>query len=110
MTGMGYFEFFAYNFIRLHRTLRVSRAMAAGVTDRLWDVNDLVALGVIWIAEGGKSGSMSRFPEWLALPWVVVFIGMMIWTPKTRKGWYLAASILVCQTAVVLYLQFSSSH
>ena len=37
-------NYFAYNFIKIHRTLRVSPAMAAGVTDRLWDVNDLVAL------------------------------------------------------------------
>ncbi len=34
----------AYNFIKIHRTLRTSPAMAAGVTDRLWDVADLVAL------------------------------------------------------------------
>ena len=37
-------NYFAYNFIKIHRTLRVSPAMAAGVTDRLWGVNDLVAL------------------------------------------------------------------
>jgi hypothetical protein len=37
-------NYFAYNFIKIHRTLRVSPAMAAGVTDQLWDVNDLVAL------------------------------------------------------------------
>lgn len=37
-------NYFAYNFIRIHRSLRTSPAMAAGVTDRLWDVNDLVAL------------------------------------------------------------------
>jgi hypothetical protein len=35
---------FAYNFIKIHRTLRTSPAMAAGVTDQLWNVNDLVAL------------------------------------------------------------------
>jgi hypothetical protein len=29
--------YFAYNFIKIHRTLRTSPAMAAGVTDRLWD-------------------------------------------------------------------------
>ena len=34
----------AYNFIKIHRTLRVSPAMAAGVTTRLFDVADLVAL------------------------------------------------------------------
>src|SRR5208282_5607655 len=33
-----------YNFIKIHRTLRTSPAMAAGVTDRLWSVEDLVAL------------------------------------------------------------------
>jgi IS1 family transposase len=37
-------NYFAYNFIKIHRTLRTSPAMAAGVTDRLWEVSDLVAL------------------------------------------------------------------
>jgi IS1 family transposase len=36
--------YFAYNFVKIHRTLRVTPAMAAGVTDRLWEVSDLVAL------------------------------------------------------------------
>lgn len=31
-------NYFAYNFIKIHRTLRTSLAMAAGVTDRLWEV------------------------------------------------------------------------
>jgi hypothetical protein len=34
----------AYNFIKIHRTLRTSPAMAAGVMDRLWDVSDIVEL------------------------------------------------------------------
>lgn len=33
-----------YNFVRLHQTLRVTPAMAAGVTDRLWSIEDLVGL------------------------------------------------------------------
>jgi len=37
-------NYFAYNFIQIHRTLRMSPAMAAGVTNKLWDVRDLVAL------------------------------------------------------------------
>ena len=37
-------NYFAYNFIEIHRTLRTSTAMAAGVTDRLFDVMDLVNL------------------------------------------------------------------
>ena len=36
-----YFAF--YNFCRIHKTLRVSPAMAAGITDRLWSMEDIVA-------------------------------------------------------------------
>ena len=38
------YAYFAYNFIKIHRTLRVSPAMAANVTERLFDVSDIVAL------------------------------------------------------------------
>jgi hypothetical protein len=34
-------NYFAYNFIKIHRTLHVTPAMAAGVTNRLWEVSDL---------------------------------------------------------------------
>ena len=33
-----------YNCVRIHQTLRVSPAMAAGVTDKLWEISDIVAL------------------------------------------------------------------
>lgn len=33
-----------YNFVRIHQTLKMSPAMAAGVTDRLWEMNDLVEM------------------------------------------------------------------
>lgn len=36
-----YFAF--YNFCRIHKTLRVTPAMAAGITDRLWTLDDIVA-------------------------------------------------------------------
>jgi IS1 family transposase len=36
-----YFAF--YNFVRIHKTLRMSPAMAAGITDRLWSLDDIVA-------------------------------------------------------------------
>ena len=35
-------HFFYYNFCRIHRSLEITPAMAAGVTDRLWDFNDLL--------------------------------------------------------------------
>jgi hypothetical protein len=37
-------QYFVYNFVRIHRTLRMTPAMAAGVTTKLWEVSDLVAL------------------------------------------------------------------
>jgi len=37
-------HFAYYNFVKVHKTLRMTPAMAAGVTDRLWDTTDLVAV------------------------------------------------------------------
>jgi len=37
-----YFVF--YNFVRTHKTLRMTPAMAAGIESRLWSMNDIVAL------------------------------------------------------------------
>ena len=37
-------HFTYYNFVRMHKTLRCTPAMAAGVTDQLWEVKDIVAL------------------------------------------------------------------
>lgn len=36
-------HFAHYNFARIHRTLRVTPAMAAGVTGRLWDLEELIS-------------------------------------------------------------------
>ena len=35
-------HFAHYNFVRIHRTLRVTPAMAAGISDRLWSLEELV--------------------------------------------------------------------
>jgi IS1 family transposase len=33
-----------YNFVRIHQTLRITPAMAAGVTHRLWSIEDVIGL------------------------------------------------------------------
>jgi len=40
--------FMHYNFVRIHQTLRCTPAMAAGVTDRLWSMDDLAAVVEKW--------------------------------------------------------------
>jgi len=45
--NLGYalaLHFMYYNFCRIHQTLRVTPAMAAEVTDRLWDIEDILSL------------------------------------------------------------------
>jgi len=37
-------HFMYYNFCRIHQTLRVTPAMAAGVSGKLWEIADIVAL------------------------------------------------------------------
>lgn len=39
-----------YNFVRIHKTLKVTPAMAAGVTDKLWEMNDIVEMLEAWEA------------------------------------------------------------
>jgi IS1 family transposase len=41
---------FYYNFVRVHKTLRMTPAMAAGVTDRLWEITDIVKVLEDWEA------------------------------------------------------------
>jgi hypothetical protein len=53
-------HFAYYNFVRIHKTLRMTPAMAAGVTDRLWDMSDLVA--VLEAAEAADAQPAKRGP------------------------------------------------
>ncbi|MCG8430902.1 MAG: IS1 family transposase [Candidatus Omnitrophica bacterium] len=37
-------HFMYYNFCRIHQSLRITPAMAAGVTDKVWEIEDIVSL------------------------------------------------------------------
>ena len=41
-------HFMYYNFVRIHKTLRTTPAMAAGVTKRLWEMGDVVEMLEAW--------------------------------------------------------------
>lgn len=37
-------HFMYYNFARVHQTLRITPAMAAGISDHMWEIEGIVAL------------------------------------------------------------------
>jgi hypothetical protein len=41
-------HFLYYNFVRIHQTLKVTPAMAAGVTKGLWEMSDVVEMVEAW--------------------------------------------------------------
>jgi IS1 family transposase len=49
-----------YNFTRIHSTLRMSPAMAAGVSGRLWEMSDIVALIDAQAGEPKKRGRYKK--------------------------------------------------
>jgi hypothetical protein len=50
-----------YNFVRIHQTLKVTPAMAAGITRRLWEMNDIVDVLEAWeVATSATSNPMAR--------------------------------------------------
>jgi hypothetical protein len=53
-----YFVF--YNFVRIHQTLKVTPAMAAGITDKLMSMEDLVALIDAAAPKPGKRGPYKK--------------------------------------------------
>jgi hypothetical protein len=53
-----------YNFVRIHKTLRTSPAMAAGIETRLWSMEDVVRL-----IEATRRPSIGR-----AIGWIVSLI------------------------------------
>ncbi len=49
-TYMMAIYFMHYNFVRIHQTLRTTPATAAKVTERLWEISDIVNVFEAWEA------------------------------------------------------------
>jgi len=58
---------FYYNFVRIHQTLKVTPAMAAGVTEKLWEMDDLVAMLEQWELANAFCGAVAKLTRSLAL-------------------------------------------
>jgi hypothetical protein len=63
LTAAVSLHFFHYNFCRVHKTLGTTPAVAAGVADHVWSLDELV--GLLEAAEGVpvKRGSYSKTRE-----------------------------------------------
>ena len=48
-------HFLYYNYVRQHMTLKMSPAMAAGVTKRLWEMKDVVEMLEAWEATQSRA-------------------------------------------------------
>lgn len=70
-----------YNFVRVHQTLKVSPAMAAGVTDRLWEVSDIVKVLEAWEAQQGGEPQFEPEENQIGEGWLV----RVTW-PNGEKG------------------------
>jgi hypothetical protein len=53
-------HFARYNFVRQHKSLRITPAMAAGVSDRLWTLEELVEQTSRWWQTGRRSNEHQR--------------------------------------------------
>ena len=57
-----------YNFVRIHQSLRVTPAMEAGVTDRLWEIGDLVRMVDQRRPKPGRRGPSRRMDQKWRMP------------------------------------------
>jgi IS1 family transposase len=53
-------HFMHYNFMRIHQTLRITPAMAAGVTSKLWSLADMVRIIEEWEADKAAKRTAMR--------------------------------------------------
>ncbi len=81
-----YFMF--YSFARIHKTLKVSPAMAAGVTDKLWSMEDIVA--IIDARDERKARKNHQSDGF--------FIGFPPATPMVGGNWQGPIYGLICRT------------
>jgi hypothetical protein len=51
-----------YNFARIHKTLRITPAMAAGLSDHVWSLEEIVTMADSYMLKPGKRGPYKKAP------------------------------------------------
>jgi hypothetical protein len=51
-----------YNFARIHKTLRITPSMAAGLTDHVWSLEEIVLMADNYLPRPGKRGPYKKKP------------------------------------------------
>ena len=49
-----------YNFVRIHKTLRFTPAMAADLADHLWTLEDMIRMADSYLPKPGKRGPYKK--------------------------------------------------
>jgi len=49
-----------YNFARIHKTLRITPAMAAGLSDYVWTLEDIITMADSYMPKQGKRGPYKK--------------------------------------------------
>jgi hypothetical protein len=49
-----------YNFARIHKTLRITPAMAAGLSDHVWTLEEIVQMADSYMPKPGKRGPYNK--------------------------------------------------
>lgn len=52
-----------YNFARIHKTLRITPAMAAGLSDHVWSLEEIVPVADGYMPKSGKRGPYKKREE-----------------------------------------------
>ena len=53
-------HFMHYNFARIHKTLRVTPAMEAGVSDHVWSIEEIIEMVDSFLSKPGKRGPYKK--------------------------------------------------
>jgi len=49
-----------YNFARIHKTLRITPSMAAGLSDHVWSLEEIVMIVDSYVPQPGKRGPYKK--------------------------------------------------